>query len=141
MDAGVKAEVPLPWRGTSLSAKIVNDALSRHDGQVAEMSLSKELAGSIWRLMPSAGARIQSGRMTNYYYGVRPDEARADRSEYGPGATVNYFADAMFIFGAPKGWIVITRGGVEFLADEIHKSPIVKKDVLFNGVVGLARKF
>jgi outer membrane protein len=141
LDAGLKARVSLPWEGAGLTARVTNDALSRSHGHVAQLGIDREFKAEIWRFTPSAGVRVQSGRMTDYYYGVRSEEARTDRPEYRPGAAVNYFADAMFSFGISKNWIVVTKGDVEFLADEVRKSPIVNKSVLFSGFVGLAWRF
>ena len=141
LDAGVKFQAALPWKGRTLSLKVMNDVLSRNRGSVVELSAAHELKGGIWRLTPSFGVRAQSGRMTDYYYGIKDDEAGVGRPAYKPGAAFNYFADVLFSFGIRKDWIVVTKGSCEFLSNEIRQSPIVKKDILLTGVVGLARKF
>jgi outer membrane protein len=141
LDAGIRADIALPWEGVSLGAKVSNDVLSRNDGREMELSLSWRMAGRIWRLIPSAGVRVQSSRMVDYYYGIRSDEVRSDRPAYDPGTAVNYFAHTIFSFGISQNWSVVTRVGVEVLSPQVTKSPIVNKDYLMTGLIGLARRF
>jgi MipA family protein len=141
-DAGLKAELKLPLgEDVMLWARVVTDAASRHDGQEAELSVSKKFRSKYFRLTPSVGARFQSSRLVDYYYGVRASEVRAGRPEYEPGQAVNYFGEVLFSFGISQNWIVVTKAGVEFLDSEIRKSPIVDKDYLLTGIVGLTRRF
>ena len=79
--------------------------------------------------------------MVNYYYGVEASEARAGRPEYEPGQAVNYFGKVLFNFGISQNWIVVTMASVEFLDSSIQKSPIVDKDHLLTGAIGLTRRF
>jgi outer membrane protein len=142
MDAGLRADVVLPiGEDVALSLKLVNDVLSIHDGCEASLALSKKFGSKFFQLTPSAGVRLQSSRMVDYYYGVIPAEATAYRQAYDPGHAINYFGDAMFSFGINKNWIVMTMLGVEFLDSGIRKSPIVGRDVLVSGVVGVTRRF
>ena len=142
IDAGLKADFKLPLgEDAVLGVKVVTDAASRHDGQEAELSVSKKFRSKYFRLTPSLGARFQSNRMVDYYYGVKASEARVSRPEYEPGQAVNYFGEVLFNFGISQDWIVITKAGVEFLDSEIQKSPIVDKNYLLTGVVGLTRRF
>ncbi len=141
LDAGLRADIDLPWEGLSLGVKVSNDVLNRNRGHEAELSLSSEIAGKIWRFSPSAGLRVQSSQMVSYYYGVKTGEARADRQAYDPGMALNYFADTVFSIGISKNWVVITRAGVDFLSSEITESPIVARNYLLSGMIGLARRF
>jgi MipA family protein len=141
-DAGFKADFKLPAvEDLVLSAGAVTDVSSTHDGQQYELSLSKKFSGKYFQFTPAGGARFQSQRMVDYYYGVRASEVQAGRPEYGPGGAVNYFGEALFSFGIAKDWIVVTRAGIEFLGSDIKKSPIVSEDHLVTGVIGLTRKF
>ncbi|MBF0486428.1 MAG: MipA/OmpV family protein [Candidatus Omnitrophica bacterium] len=140
-DAGLSAEISLPWEGAFLDMKIVNDVLSRNRGREAQVKLAKEFKGSFFELTPSAGVRWQSKEMTDYYYGVKANEAQAGREEYVPGSALNYFSGLMFNFGISKDWIVVTKAEVEALSDRIRKSPIVGEDYTVTAVIGLARKF
>jgi outer membrane protein len=142
LDAGVRADISLPiGEDVRLSVKLVNDVLFRYDGREAGLALSKQFKSKYFQLTPSVGARLQSSQMVDYYYGVTSAEATANRPAYDPGHAINYFGDVMFNFGIHKNWIVMTKLGVEFLDSEIRKSPIVGRDVLVTGVVGVTRRF
>lgn len=142
VDAGLAWSHKIPGiDGGSADVRLVADIGGVHDGQEATVSIAKKIPGTYCELTPSLGARMQTRRMTNYYYGIRDGEAMAGRAAYRPGTAVNYFGDVMFNFGIHPKWIVITKVGVEFLDREITKSPIVNKDFLVTGVIGLTRKF
>jgi MipA family protein len=142
VDVGVKADVKLPLgEEVVLGVKVLTDAASRHDGQDVELNVSKLFRSKYFRLTPSAGARLQSSRMVDYYYGVEANEVRAGRPEYEPGQAINCFGKVLFSFGISQNWIVVTMSSVEFLDSEIRKSPIVDRDYLLTGVVGLTRRF
>ena len=141
-DVGVSGRYKLPgWGGPEVGVKILTDVGGVCNGQVATLFLTKKFSGHYFELTPSLGARVQTSSMVNYYYGVRPSEVAADRPEYKPGTAVNYFGDVMFNVGIHPNWIVISKVGVEFLDREITKSPIVNKDYLVMGVIGVTRRF
>ncbi|NTV29282.1 MAG: MipA/OmpV family protein [Candidatus Omnitrophica bacterium] len=141
LDAGVRAEWAGPWPGGVLSAKVVSDVLSRSRGQEAELRLAEELKGEIWHFTPAVGVRVQSSRLTDYYYGVRAEEVRADRPEYRPGAAVNYFAEAMLSCGVARNWIMVIKGGAMSPDSCIRRSPIVERDVFLTGLAAVVRRF
>jgi outer membrane protein len=142
VDVGLKAGFKLPLgENVVLGVKVLTDAASRHDGQDAEISVSKLFRSEYFRFTPSVGARYQSSRMVDYYYGVEANEVRAGRPEYEPGQAMNYFGKVLFSFGVSRNWIVVTMASVEFLGSDIKKSPIVDEDHLLTGVVGLTRRF
>ncbi len=141
-DAGVALDYRVPNSGgIVLGAKAMTDASGRHHGQTAAVSVSRKFSNRYVQLTPSAGVRFFSSPLIKYYYGVRSSEALASRPAYAPDRAVNYFGDVMLNVGIHPKWIVVTRVGIEFLDSEITKSPIVDKDQLVTGVVGLTRRF
>jgi outer membrane protein len=73
-EIGMRAEYEMG--PTHFSATFRADALSRHQGYELELRASNEL--SSWRplsVRPNIGLRFQSQDLTNYYFGVRDDEA------------------------------------------------------------------
>lgn len=141
-DMGLAADYKFSgWGRPTIGVRIVSDAGGVSEGQAATLSFSKKFSSKYFEVTPSLGARLQSASMVDYYYGVTAREAAADRPEYEPGAAVNYFTDVMFNFGIHPRWIVITKVGVEFLDREITRSPIVGRDYLVTGIVGLTRRF
>lgn len=101
------------------------DALGRSDG--AEVSLEAFVPfrfGPV-RVEPRAGVSWESSDLADYYYGVRPDEARPGRPAYEPGSTLNTTA-GLFVFSplarrlAFQGFLKLDR-----LGSGIEDSPIV----------------
>jgi outer membrane protein len=73
-ELGLRAEYEMG--PTHFSATFRADALSRHDGYELELRASNEL--SSWRplsVRPNIGLRFQTQGLTNYYFGVRENEA------------------------------------------------------------------
>lgn len=142
LNGGVGLDWVLPYgEGVTLSLKAANDLLGRYDGRVGEATLSKKFKNRYVEVTPSLGVKVLSSQLTDYYYGVEPDEARADRPAYHPGSAVNYMAGVMFNAGLSKDWIIITRFGAEALDTCIRTSPLVGKDVVLSGMIGLTRRF
>ncbi|MEI6437449.1 MAG: MipA/OmpV family protein [Candidatus Omnitrophota bacterium] len=142
LDAGFRAELALPFvTGLSVNAKVLNDVLSRSNGQEGELSLEQFYGAKYLRLRLSGGVKVQSSRLTNYYYGVRTAEARPGRQEYKPGTAVDPFLGVMLTTGFSENWLVITRLGVDLLDPAIRKSPIVDKSYTMMGMVGVVRRF
>jgi outer membrane protein len=140
-DAGLGVNVALPWKDSSLDLRLVNDTLSRYDGREAQLKVVKSFRKQYFEFSPNAGVRLQSGEMTDYYYGVKSSEARPGRAQYSPGPAVNCFAGLMFNTGLSPRWLVVTTFEVESLASEIRRSPIVDRDHLFTAVAAVTRKF
>lgn len=138
-DAGLEAKYS--FNKIDLSAQLVNDVLSRHDGREGELAVSRKFASRIWQWTPAAGLRVQSSELTDYYFGVEDSEVISGRPAYSPGTAVNYFANSMFNFGIHKNWIVLTQVGIEFLDNDTANSPIVERDIVVGGVLGLTRRF
>jgi MipA family protein len=142
IDGGLGVDWALPYgKDMTLSFKAVNDLLSRNDGRSGEVVLSKKFKHRYFEMAPSLGVRVLSSELTDYYYGVEPGEARADRSAYHPGHAVNYVGGIMFNSGFSRDWIVITRFGVEALDAKIRKSPLVDENLLLSAMLGLTRRF
>ncbi len=140
-DAGLRAELELPFKGLSLNARVLNDILSRYNGREGELFLEQFYKLKYFRLRMSAGVKAQSAQLTGYYYGVRSAEVRPDRSAYDPGSAADPFVGVMLATGFSKEWRVVIRTGVEWLDNNICKSPIVKDTYIVSGAIGVARNF
>jgi len=125
----------------SLITSFASDLLNEHSGHESKLMFKKMIEGRIFQLIPGAGIKWQSENLINHYYGVRLLEATSARSTYEPESALNYFIDINFNLGLAQKWFLITTFNAEFLDNEIKNSPIVNEDVLFSGVIGIARKF
>jgi outer membrane protein len=141
-DAGLGASLELPFtQNLFLEGKVAADISGRHAGPSAELGLEKKFISKYWRLSFSAGGRLHSARLEDYYFGVRPDEVRPDRPEYRAGTTGHFFAGTTFFCGISRNWVIMTGLGTEWLGAGARKSPLTGRDVLLGGRLGLARRF
>lgn len=126
------------WR---LEANASTDILDRHNGQEANLSVSRMFRFDTFSLSPGAGIVWRSSQYNEYYYGVREEEATAERPAYDPGQSVDGFLKLSARYQFNDQWSVIGVGRVEFLSDEIVDSPIIDKKTVNTMFVGLNYAF
>lgn len=145
-DRRISADLGFQWEweaGEHFGLRLtpLTDVLDRSGGQEVSLEALFPWQKGPFRLEPRVGAVWQSADTVNYYYGVRPDEARPGRPAYEPGSAVTFTAG---VFGfAPVTRKIVFQGFVEAerLGDEITDSPIVDQDVGVTGFVGLSYQF
>ncbi|MEO2177947.1 MAG: MipA/OmpV family protein, partial [bacterium] len=76
--------ISFTWKNSwgDLSTTAVNDTLDRHGGAEADISYQYSWRINKWLISPGVSFIYQNSTLTNYYYGVSPDEARPGRPEY-----------------------------------------------------------
>ncbi len=139
IDIGGEFAISGDW-GT-IKTSFVTDSLGRHDGQELRLSYAKPFNVEKLRITPSAGVVWQSNNLTDYYYGVRTDEARAGRPAYNAGDAINWFTGIYANYQHDDKWSFI--GGITYywLDSEIHDSPIVSKSHTISILAGAMYKF
>ncbi|MCL5281869.1 MAG: MipA/OmpV family protein, partial [Planctomycetes bacterium] len=80
--------------------------------------------------------RWKSEKLVDYYYGVRPNEARPERPAYEGKQAFDPFLRLVIRHGLTKHWSLFTDAQYEWLAREIADSPIVSKDHQLSLTVG-----
>jgi outer membrane protein len=115
----------------------VTDVLGRHDGQELEFNYTVLLKWMGFDFIPSAGIRWKSANLVDYYYGVRPEEARAGRPAYEGQDALDPFARLALRREVSDRWSLLTAVQYELLDDEIADSPIVDKDFDVSFMVGV----
>ena len=114
------------------------DISNRHGGFQSTVAFSYPIDFERGFLVPRIDAIYDSSERNDYYYSVRPFEVRPGRPEYKAGSS--WSAAAQFRLGyelTPK-WLLSATVGVEWLASEVTDSPIVGRDRILFGNVGLA---
>lgn len=140
IDAGAEISYTDVWGKMSLS--FVNDALGKHHGHELVLSYQKRIqAGKKTALTPSAGLIYKSSNLSNYYYGVRNNEAIAGRPKYTAGESCNPFLGLNFNHKLDDNWSVIANTQIVWFEDEITDSPIVDKTYQLSIILGISYKF
>jgi outer membrane protein len=119
----------------------VTDLLGRHDGQELEFSYTMLFEWGGFDFIPSTGVRWKSENLVDYYYGVRPDEARFDpapaRLAYDADNAVDPYIRLAVRRKLVPRWSLLMAAQYEWLGSEITDSPIVDKDYDASFLLGL----
>jgi outer membrane protein len=107
---------------------LMTDLLSRHQGQQVGLSLGKGFRRQHWLFKPSLRVNWQSRKLTNYYYGVKENEATPIRPAYQADATVNFGVGLDINYMFSRSAMIRVGLGVEQLGSNITDSPIVEYD-------------
>ena len=141
---GFDWEAARAWRGAfQLELRAFADMLGRSDGFESSLDLGWRRVFGPGRviLLPAVGMVYQSSDQVDYYYGVRPNEARPGRPAYRGEAVFNPRASVLLVYRFTQRWSLTTLVSVDFLDDEITSSPIVDQSSELFGLVGLAYSF
>lgn len=124
-------EVTLDWLAGVGSAK----------GKKANLSLAVPFRAGRVRISPYVGAGWVDSRFATWYFGVRPEEARAGRPAYDAGSTVNVTAGVRteLPFGQRQA-LFLDVSGTHYGSD-IADSPIVDRSSSTTVRVGYAFRF
>ena len=101
------------------------DVLGRSDGVEVALDAFVPFRFGPVRLEPRIGAAWQSADLVDYYYGVRPEEARPGRPAFRGESTVNATAGLFLFSPLSKRLALQTFLRLERLGPEIEDSPIV----------------
>ncbi len=130
----------LGWRGWPVHFQVRSywEAPNRHDGFTAELELSLPIDYSRGYFVPFARWTHFSSDYANYYFGVSELESTPTLPEYTPGAVGQLETGFALGYELSPRWLLTTRVGLEFLDGAVRDSPIIDRDHLWSGSVGLA---
>lgn len=114
------------------------DVSNRHGGYQSTVAFSYPIDFERGFFVPRIDAIYDSSERNDYYYSVRPFEVQPGRPEFKAGSS--WGASARFRLGyeiSPK-WLLTTTVGVEWLGSEVTDSPIVGREEIWFGNIGLA---
>lgn len=130
---------PSRWIGLQLTP--VADILGRSGGQEVTFDVYVPLRFGPARIEPRVGAIWQSSDFVDYYYGVRPEEARPDRPAFRGESTVNLGAGVVLFTPVARRLVLQSFVQIERLGDEIEESPIVDRKTAVTGFAALSYSF
>lgn len=125
----------------TLDTEVLSDVLGNSNGQEAKLKFSYGLRFGPLQVSPEVGVSYSSSKLVNYYYGVQPNEAIAQRPAYRASAAVNYHTGVAFstpiLFGG------MTRLGVQYhwYDNNIANSPLTDRDSGVSAFLAWSRFF
>jgi hypothetical protein len=128
------------WRALPVHAQFRSywEVPNRHSGGTSELELSLPREFSRGFFVPSVTLKYMSGAYSRYYFGVAESEVAPERAIYDPGATLNYSIGFSLGYELTPRWLLKTSLGVDILDSDIAASPLVDRDSVWSGTVGLA---
>jgi outer membrane scaffolding protein for murein synthesis (MipA/OmpV family) len=114
------------------------EATGRHSGYVSDVSFAYPIDLDRGFIVPRVHAIYESAEHSNYYYSVTEAEATPTRPAYTPGSSWNTRAEVRVGYELSPKWLLSATVGAEWLGSEITNSPIVGRDRILYGNVGLA---
>lgn len=139
IDVGVAYRKREAWG--NLDAEILHDANNLSHGTEMRLGYSVDLQSGRLHLRPSVALARRNSALNNYYYGVRADEARADRPAYLPGAGVDYTVGLFAYYEMSQRWRLLGGVGVTWLDGGVRHSPLVEDKLQPTAMVGAAYDF
>nr|WP_254609839.1 MipA/OmpV family protein [Burkholderia lata] len=130
----------LSW-GTGFGTLSGTFLFGGNKGERAKIGFEKAFALGQFSITPHIGAEWLSNKYVDYYYGVRPSEARAGRAAYSAGSTVNVSAGTRIDYRPTKQQTIFLDVGVSRLGDAITDSPIVGRRFVPEARVGYMYRF
>lgn len=128
------------WRGRFLhfDARAYKEVFNRHGGLTTEIEMSLPIEWDRGHIVPSIGLNHYNNAFMDYYYGVAPTETTATRLTYDPSAATSIEASLAWGYRISDVWLLSGSAKMEFLPDEIRKSPIVENEATWSFSMALA---
>ena len=138
----VEAAPLIGWRGwpTHFELKHYREIFSDFGGPTTELKISIPREHPWGWFVPAVTLVDNSAAHNRYYYGVSDSEAAANvgLEPYTPGSSLNVRATISTGYAINNRWLLSVSLNHEWLGSEISDSPIVDKDSLWSGSVGIA---
>lgn len=131
------------WKRWGLSASVFADALDRSNGVEASTGVSYTFFGFDRRLLltPELELVWSSSDLLDFYYGVRPEEARPGRPAYSPDDAIDARARLLTRYRLTAKWSATLLFSAGRLPDEVRDSPIVEDDWSTFALLGASYEF
>jgi outer membrane protein len=142
-EQGVDAGIALRQRHGALETfgETRIDISGVSEGAELRMGFRYHADGERLSLLPYAVASFRNASLNDYYYGVRPNEARPGRPRYQAGGGLDLAIGVDMRWRVSEGWQVLGGVGLTHLSAEIRESPVVGHSTLLSGYVGAAYDF
>lgn len=115
-----------------------DEVTGRHGGYINDFSLAYPIEFDRGFIVPRVHAVYESADHSEYYYSVSEAEATPARPAYTPGSVWNARAEVRIGYELSPKWLLTATVGADWLGSEITNSPIVGRDRILYGNLGMA---
>jgi outer membrane protein len=139
VEAGFETLFGGEWGQATLHA--FQDVSGTHDGYEIAADYSYRITRGRLSLSPSVGLSWKSAGMSDYYWGVHPDEAGPTLAPYEVKAGLGWQAGLRFNYYVTKNIRLAVTGNYERLQYSVSQSPLVEQDYVLGYFAGLGWQF
>ena len=139
-DAGFSYEQRFDWG--KVYVEYLRDTSGTSGGTEVKLGYSREENRGSLRLLPYVTLSARDAKLNDYYYGVTPTEATADRPAYSAGGGVNGTVGVYARYDLSTHWHLFAGLSATYWTSEVRNSSIVEKRALqLAGFGGFAYEF
>jgi hypothetical protein len=136
----VEAAPLIGWRGwpVHFELKWYNEIFSNFGGPTTEFRTSLPREHPWGWFVPSVTFVRNSAGYNRYYFGVSESEAGSNLEPYTPGSSTNIKVGLNAGYAINNRWLLSVTLNHEWLASEVTDSPIVARNTVWSGNIGIA---
>jgi len=139
-DIGFSYEQRFDWG--NVFVEYLRDTSRTSGGTEVKLGYSRQENRGSLRLIPYVTLSARDAKLNDYYYGVMPSEAAADRPAYGVGGGVNGTVGVNARYELSTHWFLLAGVSATYWASGVRNSPIVDlPGVQLAGFGGLGYEF
>lgn len=139
IEGGIELEYDTDIAEVGLTFKY--DLLGEHDGYQVDFGVRKPVFVGRYLIAPSISYNYWSDDRSDYYFGVRNEEATVARPAYELDGTNNFEAGVLATTNLTRKVFALAGASYTFYDDDIQDSPIVSKDGKFRVFLGFGYMF
>ena len=135
VDGGLSAEMGGAW-GTAF-IEVLRDVSQTSHGTEWRLGYRYATQYRNVRLRPYAILSWRDAALNDYYYGVRPEEATADRPAYAAGSGVSPQVGVFATYSLSERWSLIAGGSLRYWPAGVGASPVVDSRLQWQAMLGV----
>ena len=139
IDAGFALRRRTSW-GTPY-AELTRDVSNRSDGIELKLGFWDEWARGRFSLKPHFAVSLRDAKLNDYYYGVSPAQATAQRPAHAPGGGADLELTLYGTYSLTENWRLFGALGALRRSDGVRSSPIVEDRIETSAMLGLLYDF
>lgn len=119
----------------------VTDLLDEHNGEEIDLTYRYRIDAGPWIFSPFISYIYQDEDLTNYYFGIKPDEATPQRPAYQTQSARFLRVGVNSSYQFANNWVFYANIAFEGLDDSLRESPLSEEESIASLFVGASYMF
>lgn len=129
------------YNDSYVETMLLTDLFERYDSWIFKTEVGSKYTIGKFKFYPSFIAIYQSANFVNYYYGVKANEARANRPQYTPNAGFQLGVQTYISYPLTKKLSVFLNLRADVLPKSAQDSPLIDTPFIYSGLASLIYTF